>query len=134
MEILFVIAVVILAAAHIFLSFANRALDRVATDVARPAIGLDFWHNLPPDVRALEFQIEQQTAFLERKLGALKCELRVPADSTRTQLEQARINDRVESAIAGPAKAIRRLHERRAARIEELKERYLDGLDPASDS
>jgi hypothetical protein len=124
-ELLLIVGVVICIAGNLLLSVGQRMMDRVAVNVAGPTAGLEFWENLPADVRELDRQIERQAALLEPILKFHANDLVLPDDGTRTEEEQRRIDERVEAALAEPTKALRVIQAARAARIKELKAEYL---------
>lgn len=124
-ELLLIVGVVICIASNLLLSMGHRVMDQVVVNSAGPTVGLDFWDNLPDDVRELDRQIERQAALLEPIVRLHAKDLVLPDDGSRTAEEQGRIDDRVEAALAEPTRALRVVQEARAVRIKELKAEYL---------
>lgn len=128
MELWVIIGLVICLGGNLLLSVSQQVMDRVVANVAGPTVGLDFWENLPADVRELDRQIEHQAALLEPIVELHEKDLQPPSDGTRTEEEQMRIDERVEATLAQPTRAMRVIQDQRAFRIAELKAQYLARL------
>lgn len=125
MELWVIVGLVICLAGNLLSSVGQRVMDRVAVEAGGPSVGLEFWENLPADVRELDRQIERQAALLEPIVKLHEKDLQPPDDGRRTEEEQMRIDERVEAALAEPTQALRVIQGKRAARIKELKAKYL---------
>jgi hypothetical protein len=118
-----IVGLFICIAGNLLLSVGLRAMDRVELDLTQPAIGPDFWQNLPDDVREKGQQIAQQSMLIRHTMDSLYRELSVLDDGT--EASRMRIDELVDTALVEPIRAFQELQKARTPRIEELKAEYL---------